>query len=98
MRGNADRRFDPYRIFGCPGARKKRNPPDMVGAPPTISGDWYPRMIRAIRRPGGRILKDGTSGSVLKGRSFGTFLSTRREKYVQLDSREYKLREMAVSC
>ena len=34
------------------------------------------------RRSGERILKESTVGTFLKWRSFGTFLSTGREKYI----------------
>ena len=39
---------------------------------------------KMTRRSGARFLKEGTVGSFLKWRSFGTFLSTQKEKYIDL--------------
>jgi hypothetical protein len=38
---------------------------------------------KMARRGGDRILKESTVGTFLKGRSFGTFLSPRKEKYTE---------------
>ena len=40
----------------------------------------------SARTPGGWIPKEGTVGTFLGGRSFGTFLSARREKYIDVRS------------
>jgi len=67
------------------------------GAPPFVRGTWYPRpsaqsdsfatpMAKGSRGDGG-LLKGGIEAS-LKWRSFGTFLSTGREKYTDQPPRQ----------
>ena len=63
------------------------------GAPPSVRviGPWRlhaqsdsfaPLWAKESRGSGGGFLKGGTVGDSLEGRSFGTFLSTGREKYI----------------
>ena len=45
------------------------------------SDSFAPLWAKESRRSGGGFLKGGTVGDSLEGRSFGTFLSPRKEKY-----------------
>ena len=68
------------------------------GAPPSarVLGSWRlyaqsdsfaPPWAKESRGSGGGFLKGGTVGDSLEGRSFGTFLSPRKEKYINITHR-----------
>ena len=51
------------------------------------SGSFAPPWAKEPRRSGGGFLKGGTVGDSLEGRSFGTFLSPWKEKYIKITHR-----------
>ena len=51
------------------------------------SDSFAPPWAKESRRSGGGFLKGGTVGDSLEWRSFGTFLSTGREKYINITHR-----------
>ena len=82
--------------INCDFGQKQRGEFRADGVTPfvRVCGSWRPcaqsdsfALAKESRESGGGFLKGGTVGDSLKGRSFGTFLSTWTEKYIDTTHR-----------